>query len=351
MADHPYLSAPDYRRWSRSVAARGAGADPVRNWPWRLLPEDRVAVAGSCFAQHVARYLKRGGFTFLDTEPAHPVLGPAIAREFGYDLYSARFGNIYSSRQLLQLFRRAHGRFAPEEDVWEQGGRWFDPYRPAVQPQGYASCEEFNLDRAQHLAAVRRMFEELDIFVFTLGLTETWIARDGAAFPMCPGTVAGTFDASRHRFLNLGYEDVTSDLSAFVAELRAVNPKARIVFTVSPVPLAATAEDRHVLVSTIASKSVLRAACEAVCRIDGVSYFPSYEIITGPQARGRWFAGDLRSVTEDGVRLVMNIFFRHVAGVDLEEASEETPTTDEFRDSMQKIIAVMCEEEMLDRAE
>ena len=41
-----------------------------------------------------------------------------------------------------------------------------------------------------------------------------------------------------------------------------MNPKARLVLTVSPVPLAATASGSHVLPATIYSKSVLRAAAQ-----------------------------------------------------------------------------------------
>jgi hypothetical protein len=78
------------------------------------------------------------------------------------------------------------------------------------------------------------------------------------------------------------------------------------------VPLVATHEDRHVLVSTVASKSILRAAVEEVCRAHPeVGYFPSYEIVTGPQAGGRFFGPDLRQVTAEGVAHVQAVFRRH----------------------------------------
>jgi hypothetical protein len=127
------------------------------------------------------------------------------------------------------------------------------------------------------------MFENLDVLVFTLGLTECLASReDGAVFPLCPGVLGGRFDKKRHEFVNRDFEDVVSDMTTFVAELRAINPEARVILTVSPVPLIATAEPRHVLVSTIASKSTLRVACEKIVKAcTGVAYFPSYEIVTG----------------------------------------------------------------------
>lgn len=48
------------------------------------------------------------------------------------------------------------------------------------------------------------MFATLDVFVFTLGLTEGWEAvEDGTMFPMAPGTVAGSYDPTGYRLRNL----------------------------------------------------------------------------------------------------------------------------------------------------
>lgn len=49
-----------------------------------------------------------------------------------------------------------------------------DPLRPQIRLAGFGSVEEPLTDRKVHLAAVRRMFEECDVFIFTLGLTEAW---------------------------------------------------------------------------------------------------------------------------------------------------------------------------------
>ena len=207
-------------------------------------------------------------------------------------------------------------------------------------------------DRAQHLARVREMFETLDLLVFTLGLTEAWVSRgDGAAFPLCPGVAGGSFDPARHQFRNLRTAEVRAQIGEFVEKLRALNPKARLILTVSPVPLAASASGNHVLPATIYSKSALRAAAqEAAEDLEGVFYFPSYEIITGPQARGRFFAEDLREVTEDGVEHVMRVFLRHTAG--LEGPAPQQPAAavaeDGFTSDMARWVETLCDEAMLD---
>jgi hypothetical protein len=55
------------------------------------------------------------GFNYFVAEQAQG-LSPEQARANGYGVFSARYGNIYTVRQLLQLFERAHGHFAPVED-------------------------------------------------------------------------------------------------------------------------------------------------------------------------------------------------------------------------------------------
>ena len=131
-----------------------------------------------------------------------------------------------------------------------------------------------------------------------------------------------------------------------------MNPRVKVILTVSPVPLVATAEDAHVLVATTLSKSVLRVAAGAVAsRESDVAYFPSFEIITGPQARGRYFAKDLRSVTEEGVDRVMALFFHHVTsgGEALEASAAVAPATgDAFLHSMRAAVDALCDEERLD---
>jgi hypothetical protein len=360
---HPYKDLPDHALWRRAVAnVAAAELDPVVDVPFLIGAHDKVATSGSCFAQHIGRYLRDSGLNYYVTETANPIAQPEVALKMGYGVFTARYGNIYTSRQLLQLLRRAFGRFTPKEDVWvESPTNIIDPFRPNIQPDGFSSMLEFRTDREAHLHHVREMFENLDVLVFTLGLTECWTSReDGAIFPLCPGVLGGTFDKKRHAFVNLDVEDVVADMSAFIAELRAVNPEARVILTVSPVPLIATAEPRHVLVSTVASKSILRVACEKIAKAcKGVAYFPSYEIVTGGFGKTSYFAGDCRSVTEEGVAHVMRVFMRHHvrdSGAlrslkELVGALAPRPSAKPSEaEHMAQVVRVMCEEEALDLA-
>jgi hypothetical protein len=353
---HPYRSLPDKAFWKRSVAkVESSNVDPVGTFQLRLNTDTKVATAGSCFAQHIARHLRKSGYRYYVVEEGHPIIPLAIRDIHHYGTFSARYGNIYTARQLLQLLHRAYGRFMPKEDAWlEADGSVLDPYRPTVQPRGYISVAEMHADRAQHLAAVRKMFETLDVFVFTLGLTECWMAGDdGAVFPLCPGVEGGQFDPEQHFFHNQDVAEVVADMSEFIAELQRLNPAAQVVLTVSPVPLMATAEPgAHVLSATTYSKSVLRVAVEVLRKqFAHVHYFPSYEIITGNFNRGRYFAEDLRSVTEEGVSHVMRLFLQHATGgaVATKEPVTEAVKADSYMAQAEALVEVECDESALDR--
>ncbi len=227
--------------------------------------------------------------------------------------------------------------------------------RAMVDRMVFSSEREFRLDREQHFTAVRQAVEQCDVFVFTLGLTEAWVNReDGAVYPLCPGTAAGTFDPARHRFVNFRMTQVLGDMREALDFIRDRNPRVRFILTVSPVALVATAEDRHVLVSTTYSKSVLRTVCgELDAQYEDVAYFPSYEIISGSFSRGAYYAPDSREVTEAGVQHVMRLFMKHYTEVAEAEPAAIAPdpprTAAEVARGIDEVVKVICDEEALDR--
>lgn len=308
----PYEDRPARSFWRTAAAEMQIGPGAALWRPnFALNRTTKIATAGSCFAQHIGRALRERGFTVIDAEPPPGPLPTNIAAKFGYGIFSARYGNIYTVRQFAQLIEEAYGRFVPADPIWEKEGRFYDALRPSVEPEGLGTPELVRLHRERHLAAVRGLLEEADVLVFTLGLTEAWVHRaTGTIYPTAPGTIAGSFDLGTHAFVNLGFDEVRADFVALHTMLKAINPGLRFIVTVSPVPLTATATDDHVLVATTYSKSVLRAVAGTVAAtLPDVDYFPSYEIITGAPSRGRFFEGNLRTVTPEGVATVMATFF------------------------------------------
>jgi hypothetical protein len=339
MAINPYRGLPPRAFWRAGVAQqRPETVEDLYRRRFVIAPTDRVATAGSCFAQHIARRLRRHGYTVLDTEPPPRGMNDEAKSRFGYGMFSARYGNLYTTRQLFQLVQEARGKFQPADIVWEKEGRFYDALRPNVEPHGLDSPEEVLALRAHHLNAVRGVIRQADVFVFTFGLTETWLhTESGTVYPTAPGTIAGTYDPARHSFHNFTYEEVLADFLSVRKVLQRSNPNIRFLLTVSPVPLAATAADAHVLPATIRSKSVLRAVAGALAeRYPDIDYFPSYEIIASSFSEGRFYEEDRRNVTEAGVDSVMRVFFE-----------QHPPTPAAARTVKRSREWVVCEEAML----
>jgi hypothetical protein len=207
------------------------------------------------------------------------------------------------------------GHSTPPAIGWETPeGRVLDPFRPMIEPDGFETHEEMLASRAVTIEAFGKAVRKAQIFVFTMGLTEGWLDTEGYEYPMCPGTVGGTYDDTRHVFENARYPEIWRDLRAALAMMRAANPRLRVLLTVSPVPLTATASGQHVLTATTQSKSTLRAVAGDIAETHRyVDYFPSYEIVTAPAFRGMAFEPNMRSVNAHGVAQVMDRFFADLA--------------------------------------
>jgi hypothetical protein len=96
----PYQGLENYQYWRKSMSTVAVTAvAPFVGAPFAISRTDKIATAGSCFAQHVSRYLASSGYNYYVAETAHPIISEKISKKFGYGLFSARYGNIYTSRQ------------------------------------------------------------------------------------------------------------------------------------------------------------------------------------------------------------------------------------------------------------
>ncbi|WP_424927704.1 GSCFA domain-containing protein [Amaricoccus tamworthensis] len=338
----PYSGLPPRAFWRSGVQERSP-LDPGDIYTPRfpVTRDMKIATAGSCFAQHVGRALRGAGLDVLDAEPLPAAVDDATANKYGYRLYSARYGNIYTARQLRQLWEEANGEFTPAEPVWEHKGRYFDALRPSVEPEGLPDVEAVRGHRAGHLRAVMEAYSAADLFVFTFGLTEAWIHTEtGTVYPTAPGTIAGQFDPERWSFKNYDVVEILEDFETFRSALKTVNPNVKFLITVSPVPLTATASGQHVEVATCYSKSVLRAVCGMLLeRHDDIDYFPSFELITSLNARGVYYEPNQRNVSSQGVNTAMSTFLN---------AHGLTPKNPSAKEDTDEGEEVVCEEILLE---
>lgn len=297
---NPYLNRPEVTFWKTAVAIKEwSEIYPISTRNPFMKRDMKIATAGSCFAQKVSSYIKSNkSINFLELETISA----------GQPVFSARYGNIYTARQLLELIVEAESG-VPENScaVQREDGRFVDVFRPFVEEDGYESAEEVIDSRLGHLAKVRQLFRDSDVFVFTLGLTEAWMSENvNRTYPVCPGIYTKDADSV---FRNFSFNEVLKDLNASIELMKAINKKLNIIVTVSPVPLTATYTNEHVMSATSYSKSVLRSVCGEVSeKYPDVHYFPSYEIVVNPYRNGNAFEENKRSVRQEVVDVVMKTF-------------------------------------------
>lgn len=350
---NPYMNLPKRQFWKTGVEQSHV-LSTIDLWKKKIdiSHEDRIVSAGSCFAQHISHRLAKSGYNFIDAEPAPKGLPKNLHKHYGYGTYSARYGNIYTSAQLIELALEALGEIPSLDYSWENKGRFYDPLRPNVEPDGLDSHEEVIFHRKYHLERVRYLLKICDVFIFTLGLTEGWVCRrSGRTLPTAPGTIAGDYDATLYEFKNFTHTEIKSDLIKFMDLMKLLRGgECRFLFTVSPVPLTATAANEHVLVATTYSKSTLRSVVgELYHKYAEVDYYPSYEIIMSPWSRGLFYETNLRSVTPAGVDAAMRPFFLEhnlkKAQATNKVAKDNTSSTGLADDSDDEVV---CEEALLE---
>ena len=345
---NPYQNLPDSAFWKLAVANKSMfDIDNIWNPKSIILPKHNVVTFGSCFAQHIGNALIERDFAWTSTELPPPGLSKENCKKFNYNVFSCRTGNIYTASLLKQWVEWALDAVPVPTEYWEQDSRFYDPFRPAIEPNGFASVEEMQSSREKTIKCFNKAITEADYFVFTLGLTESWFNKQhGYEYPMCPGTVAGVFDENEHVFNNQQFTFIFKRLASAIEMMREVNKTLKIILTVSPVPLTATNSGKHVLLATMESKSILRAvAGQIIANRPNVDYFPSYELINSPPFRGAFFEPNQRSVNPYGVNFVMDSFFQSL-GIKFDRIAKKAEKKGKDKPSKNQ-NDVVCEEELL----
>lgn len=310
---HPYAGVPRTRVWARAMHADiGSGTACAAFWQpgFAIVPGTEVAALGSCFAARLMPWFRAAGLSVTRYEQPPPGMSPASAAAFGYGPFPCRTGTILTSRQLRQLVADSIGGAVRTGDVWWRGGRAHDALRPGVEPEGCESAEEVMALRRAHLAACARMFAGAGVLVLTLGGVEAWRARGrDTVWPVAPGVLAGRYEPDLHEPVCLGFAEVLDDLGEIRRLLQQINPGLRLLLSVSPVPLAATARPMHVLAASIEAKAILRAAvADFAARHADVDYFPALEIAFRPGRPGGPFGADGRGIRPEVVAEIMSAF-------------------------------------------
>jgi len=137
--------------------------------------------------------------------------------------------------------------------------------------------------------AFLKAFQEAGAFVFAIGLAEVWEdVETGGVF--WRGVPKEMYEAGRHVFRVTTVEENHENILATVDLLRAANPTAPIIVSLSPVPLEATFRPMSCMSADAVSKSVLRVAIDLVMQEqrENVYYWPGFEMIRWVGAHASW---------------------------------------------------------------
>ena len=238
-----------------------------------------ITAFGSCFAGHVAAYLNQRNYNVLTKSDAN-----------AYVVVMAE--GIVNTYAMRQQFDWAFRGIKPEIELWHG---W--------------KAETFGYDEDVRQATLR-LFDQTDVFVLTLGLSEIWYDEPtGEVF--WRAIPADVYDPGRHRFRLATVSESKSNIRAIYDMIREFRPQAKIVLTLSPVPLVATFRPISCITANSVSKAILRAAIDEVYREVGpegvLHYWPSYEIVQEAFGPGR-FKPDRRHIRQPVLDYVMALF-------------------------------------------
>ena len=224
-----------------------------------LEPDVPIIGLGSGFAEQLGDHLHERGYTVLSRDPSDP----------RFVRFASAGVHTFALRQLVE---------------WALDGST-RPLAPWVT-RDTAPDDEERL-RRQTLDA----FQRAGTFVLTLDRSESWYDEStGETF--WHEVPRDRYDPGRHHFRVSSVEENLDNLRAVYRSIRAHCPDARIVLTLSPIPLSATFRSSSCITSNSVSKAVLRVAIDELHRevsSEGhLFYWPDYEIVNGG------FTGSLR---------------------------------------------------------
>ncbi|NDV44178.1 GSCFA domain-containing protein [Flagellimonas sediminis] len=237
--------------------------------------------------------------TKVPLQPAdHPIdyqgkvllLGSCFVENMGYKLnyfqfpqYQNPFGVLFQPLALENLVKRAlESSFYQQDEVFCQEGIWrcFDAHSEVRSDDQKTLVELFN----QRLRLTRQWVESASHIIITLGTA--WVYEHIASQKI----VANCHKVPQREFTKnlLSVDTIQSSLENLVSLIGSANPKAKLIFTISPV--------RHLkdgFMENQQGKSHLITALHHIINGRSVSYFPAYEIMMDELRDYRFYAEDM----------------------------------------------------------
>lgn len=224
------------------------------------------------------------------------------------------FGVIFNPLSVAAGIKRlVDGNPFCEDDLFLQNGIW----NSYAHHSSFSAISEDGCLAGinQALASGGIMLRESSHLVITLGTSWAYrLKASGEVVANCHKTKATEFDR-----IFVETAQAVEALKEAIEAARSINPSLKIIFTVSPI--------RHIkdgLVENQRSKASLILACHTLCdEMQGVSYFPSYEIVMDELRDYRFYADDMVHPSPLAVDIIFKKFVHSAVNALSVEAMNE----------------------------
>lgn len=238
----------------------------------RISQADTIVALGSCFGVAMGRRLQRAGF----------------------DVAGGQFGTLFNPESIrLTIAQALDGMVPTPQEFYEQDGLYVHTGYHSLLARGSVEEAQGSIELAN--AGLREALQHAEWLVVTFGTA--WVYRHHAR-----GVVANCHRLPPSSFTRelLSPEEMVGGWCALVGRLRELNPKLRVMLTVSPV--------RHLrdgLRENSVSKGALHLEVHRLTTtLPELYYFPAYEILIDELRDYRFYAEDMAHPSPQAEQIV-----------------------------------------------
>lgn len=271
---------------------------PTPKFSFQISHKDYILLLGSCFSDHIGAFLSKNRF-FVFSNPFGTLFNPisianTLKMTMNPELFIEDYRYFFDNRWVSFAH---HGSFA------------------------HTNEKQFLKQIAQQWMETKTFLEKTDFLFITFGTAFCYkfLERD-LIVANCHKIPNSQFQKFR-----LKIEEIVRIYQDLLHRLQQMNPKLRIIFTVSPV--------RHLgdgFHENQVSKSILHLAIDRLINEENVFYFPSYEIMMDDLRDYRFYAEDLCHVGENALHYMEEIFADTFFSLITQEKQKEIEKENKF---------------------
>lgn len=248
---------------------------PVFEFPINY--DSKVMLIGSCFSDNIGQKLKKLKFEVL----------------------SNPYGVLYNPYSIQEVFNHLLGhRSLDDKDLVQHSGLWHSYLHHSSFSEPDKVALNHKIEKVKQDAV--EFLKNADFLFITFGTAWVYeLKSSNRIVSNCHKVPAKEFKRFR-----LASCDITDEFGMLLQRLEELNPKLKVIFTLSPIRHLKDGATENTL-----SKSILNIAIhELVDTFTQCHYFPSYEIVMDDLRDYRFYAEDMTHLSSQAVDYIFERF-------------------------------------------